>query len=365
MLEKQSETLIEPTTTVNQTVETKGESSPTGLRDFSATEDAARCLKDYASAHNDGTRLFRFLAALATEVLADLNKGGTGVAITKSIYLTLEPNGDPEKASNRISGTWNDWEKKSKDRLIGLQDYAANRGLAFYPWPVKKVDSKGGAGRPTQYAIEVQTFEPQTLESQTGAMTGMSDADIHYIRETTPKPAWWASWFFSQEFHLTGWRRILFVTPAILMLLVALGVFLVVWLTLSHQQAIPPNRILVLVATAAAAGYFAWIMLSGVGRLGDKRIIMAPDILIGFREYGVQLELTRINSSALGAASRLGLVRYAATCPICGAKVQVESGGREFHGRLVGRCLESPDEHVFSFDRVTRSGKKLRSEYRV
>ncbi|MHB1054177.1 MAG: hypothetical protein ACYCZT_14090 [Thiobacillus sp.] len=364
MLEKQSETLIEPTVMVNQPVETKGESSPIGLKDISATEEAARCLKDYVSAHGNGTKLFQFLEALATEVLADLNKGGAGVASTKSIFLTLYPNADPENASNRISGVWGDWEKKSKDRLIGLQDYAATQELAFYPWPVKKVDSKGGAGRPTQYAIEAQPFEPQPLENQTGALTGKPLADIDYIRETTPKPAWWASWYFSKEFHLTGWRRILFLTPAILMLLVALAVFLIVWLTLSQQQAIPPNRMLVLVVTAVAAGYFAWRMVSGVGRLGDKRIIMAPDILIGFREYGVQLELTRINSTP-GAASRLGLVRYAATCPICSAKVQVESGGREFHRRLVGRCQESPDEHVFSFDRVTRSGKRLRSGYRV
>lgn len=364
MLEKQSETVFQPTATVNQPVETKGKSPSTPSGGMSATWEAARCLKDYVAAHDGGTRLFRFLDALATEVLADLDKGGAGEVSTKSIYLTLNPKGDPEKASNRISGSWNDWEKKSEDRLIGLQDYAANRGLAFYPWPVKKVDSKGGAGRPTQYAIEARPFEPQTLETQTGAITGKPNAAIQYIRETMPKPAWWAKWFFSKEFHLTGWRRILFVTPAILMLIVALGVYLVVWLTLSQHHAIPPNRILVLVATTAAVGYFAWIMVSGIGRLGDKRIIMAPDILIGFREYGVQLELTRIDS-APGAASRLGLVRYAATCAICGAKVQVESGGREFHGRLVGRCRESPDEHVFSFDRVTRSGKNLRAEYRV
>lgn len=95
------------------------------------------------------------------------------------------------------------------------------------------------------------------------------------------------------------------------------------------------------------------------GRRGDKRIIMAPDILIGFREFGVQLELTRLDT-APGSASRLGLVRYAATCPICNARVQVESGGREFHRQLVGRCQESPDEHVYSFDRVTRSGTRLR-----
>lgn len=114
MLEKQSETLLEPTATVNQTVETKGESSQTGIRDFSATEEAARCLKDYVSAHGDGTRLFRFLTALATEVLADLNKGGAGVASTKSIFLTLYPNSDTENASNRVSGAWGDWERKAK-----------------------------------------------------------------------------------------------------------------------------------------------------------------------------------------------------------------------------------------------------------
>ncbi|MBW8456983.1 MAG: hypothetical protein K0M58_00855 [Thiobacillus sp.] len=360
MLNKQSETLFEPTATVNQVIETKGESIPTGLSDFSATKEAARCLEGYVSAHDDGTRLFRFLSALAAEVLADLNKGGAGEVATIKIHNNLYPHGAKEDASNRVSGAWNDWVKKSEDRLIGLQDYAANQGLDYYPWPMKKGDSKGGFGRHTHYAIEVRPIGKQALESQAREVTSVPYADIRYIRETTPKPAWWASWFFSKEFHLAGWRRILFLTPAILMLIAALGVFLVVWFTLSHQQAIPPSRILVLVATAAAAGYFAWIMVSGVGRLGDKRIIMAPDILIGFREYGVQLELTRIDSTPR-AASRLGLVRYAATCPICGAKVQVESGGREFHGRLVGRCQESPDEHVFSFDRVTRSGKYLRA----
>lgn len=359
MLEKQSETVVEPSATVSQPLVTKGELPSTDLGEVSATDDVARCLKDYASTHDDGTRLFRFLDALATEVLADLDKGGLGEASTKSIYFTLYPNGEPENASNRISGAWNDWEKKSQERLIGLQDYAANRGLLVYPWPVKRGDSKGGAKRPMLYAIEVRPIAAQTLESQPGEASSTPVADIHYIRETTPKPAWWARWFFSKEFHLTGWRRVLFLTPAVLMLLSALGVFLIVWLTLSQQSALSTNRILVLVATAVMFGFIAWRSVTGVGRLGDKRIIMAPDILIGFREYGVQLELTRIDTTP-GATSRLGLVQYAATCPICGARVQVESGGREFYRRLVGRCQESPDEHVFSFDRVMRSGKSLR-----
>jgi hypothetical protein len=358
MLEKQSQTLVELTSTVNQPIDTKDKSSPVALGRISVIEGAARCLKGYVTDHGDDSKTFQFLGALASEMLDELAKGGDKGIRTKAIYMVAKSDTDTDKATRWVSEAWNGWLKSRDERLSGLQDFAANQGLSFYPWPEKNGDGRGGSGRTTLYTIEARP-----LTSQPSTMVATENADIDYIRETTPKPAWWAKWYFSKEFHLTGWRRILFLTPAILMLLVALGVFLVVWLSLSHQQAIPPNRILVLVATAVAAGYFAWRMVSGVGRLGEKRIIMAPDILIGFREYGVQLELTRIDSTP-GAASRLGLARYAATCPICGAKVQVESGGREFHGRLVGRCQESPDEHVFSFDRVKRSGKSLRSEYR-
>lgn len=353
MLEKQSQTLFEPTSTVNQPIDTKDKSSPAALGGVSSTEGAARCLKGYVTDHGDNSKTFQFLEALASEML-ELGKGGDKGIGTKTIYMAAKSDTDTDKATRWVSEAWNGWLKNRDERLSGLQDFAAIQGLSFYPWPAKKGDGKGGSGRTSLYTIEARP-----LTNQPSTMVVTEHADIDYIRETTPKPAWWAKWFFSKEFHLTGWRRILFLTPAILMLIVALGVFLVVWFTLSQQQAIPPNRMLVLVATAAAAVYFAWRMVSGVGRLGDKRIIMAPDILIGFREYGVQLELTRIDSTP-SAASRLGLVRYAATCPICGTKVQVESGGREFYGRLVGRCQESPDEHAFSFDRVTRSGKRIR-----
>lgn len=352
MLDKQTRTVVEPSSTVAQIAELKGETSTGPLEGMSDTQAVALCLRDYVAAHDDGSKALRFLAALAAETLGQLEKNGAGEIGTKAIYLAAQIDTETDKATRWVSEAWKAWEGKRDERLSGLQDFAANYGLDVYPWPEKKGDGKGGAGRSSLYAIEARPLVKQPA-------LATPDSDIHYIRETTPKPAWWARWFLSREFHLTGWRRALFLTPAIVSLIFAVVVILVVWLTLSHQQAIPPNRILVLVTTAALVGFFAWRMVMGVGRLGDKRIIMAPDILIGFREYGVQLELTRIDSTP-GAASRLGLVRYAATCPICGARVQIESGGREFHGRLVGRCQESPDEHIYSFDRVTKSGKSLR-----
>ncbi|AAZ97441.1 hypothetical protein Tbd_1488 [Thiobacillus denitrificans ATCC 25259] len=349
MLVKQPETVDEPASTVAH------ETKP--LDGTPSAQAVAHCLRDYVAAHDDGSKAFRLLAALAKETLDQLKKNGGGKIGTKAIYLAAQIDTETDKATRWVSEAWKAWEGKRDERLSGLQDFAANYGLNVYPWPEKRGDGKGGAGRSSLYAVEVRPLVR-------GPALATPNADIHYIRETTPKPVWWARRFFSGEFHLTGWRKALFVTPAIVSLIFAVVVILAVWLTLSHQQAIPTNRILVLVTSAALIGVVAWRMVMAVGRLGDKRITMAPDILIGFHEYGVQLELTRLDTAPC-SASRLGLVRYAATCPVCNAKVQVESGGREFHGRLVGRCQESPDEHVFSFDRVTRTGTNLRFEYRV
>jgi hypothetical protein len=359
MLEKQSETVDKPTSTVELSIEIKGKTPTHAYEGVSDSAAVAHCLRDYVSEHDDGSKAFRFLAALASETLDVLGKNGQQGIGTKDIYLTAQSDTDTDKATRWVSEAWNGWLKKRDERLSGLQDFAANRGLDFHPWPEKKGDGKGGSGRTTLYTIEALPLIKQQAKT-----LATPDADIHYIRETTPKPAWWARWFFNKEIHLTGWRRVLFLTPAMLSLFAALIVFLSVWISLLYQESLPANRILTSILTAGIFIYIAWHLVTGVGRLGDKRIIMAPDILINFREYGVQLELTRIDSTP-GAASRLGLVRYAATCPVCGARVQVDSGGREFHERLVGRCQESPDEHVFSFDRVTRSGKSLRSGHRV
>jgi len=58
--------------------------------------------------------------------------------------------------------------------------------------------------------------------------------------------------------------------------------------------------------------------------------------------------------------------RYVADCPICGVKdagrsaINPAPGGWEFHGRVVGRCAHAPQEHVWSFDHITRIGRFLR-----
>ena len=89
--------------------------------------------------------------------------------------------------------------------------------------------------------------------------------------------------------------------------------------------------------------------------LVEDRIKMADEIWTSFSQREAQIELLRQEGRR-----QVRIVQYRSTCSVCGSDVHIEPGRREFHHRLVGRCAESPREHVFSFDRVTNLGYPLR-----
>jgi hypothetical protein len=196
MLEKQSETLFKPTSTVAQPIETNGKTPSREMADISAAEEAARCLQGYAADHGDDSKAFQLLAALASEVLNGAGKLRPSEIETIGLYMTHRETKfpkeslEPGKATRWVSEAWNGWLKKRDERLSGLREYAAQHGLAFYPWPEKIGDGKGGSGRTSIYTIEARPLLLPPSKTSTTA-----DTVIHYIRETTPKPAWWASWF--------------------------------------------------------------------------------------------------------------------------------------------------------------------------
>lgn len=55
------------------------------------------------------------------------------------------------------------------------------------------------------------------------------------------------------------------------------------------------------------------------------------------------------------------LVRWEAECPICTAPLELKTNSPVLPGELIGCCFEVPDEHSFTFDRVTLEGRALRA----
>jgi hypothetical protein len=116
-------------------------------------------------------------------------------------------------------------------------------------------------------------------------------------------------------------------------------------------------RELTLLLSLFGIPYLIWtVVIRPSIRLFDDRIVLAHDLLINFKEKSAQFELLKDGELRL-----IRLVRYSADCPLCGATLYLEEGAPDYPRRLVGRCHESPREHVFSFDRVTRKGKSLRN----
>lgn len=104
-------------------------------------------------------------------------------------------------------------------------------------------------------------------------------------------------------------------------------------------------------------GTLAWRFLARpLIWLMEDRIVPAPDLIAAFSEDACQLEMPKE-----GNARYIRLVRYGGVCPICAGPIELRYGSGTESRRLFGCCSEAPQEHVFSFDRVTRKGKRVRA----
>jgi hypothetical protein len=104
---------------------------------------------------------------------------------------------------------------------------------------------------------------------------------------------------------------------------------------------------------------WAYRHVEGVFQLFEDRIIIAPEWMLAWKEFGATIEITRSNNPE--TPSEIHVNRYSATCPICENMVKLAKGEPDFPRRIVGRCEENPREHVFSFDRSTKCGLPLRA----
>ena len=58
---------------------------------------------------------------------------------------------------------------------------------------------------------------------------------------------------------------------------------------------------------------------------------------------------------------KIQLTKYVGVCPICNSRVELAKGDPDYPRRIIGRCNESPTEHIYSFDRITKLGYGLRN----
>lgn len=86
-------------------------------------------------------------------------------------------------------------------------------------------------------------------------------------------------------------------------------------------------------------------------RVVDDCVVKAPNWVSAFSETSCELEMFRHDNYRWTR-----LVRFSADCPVCGSTIELQPGKPDHQFPLVGRCVESPHAHVYSFDRMTLRG---------
>jgi len=114
------------------------------------------------------------------------------------------------------------------------------------------------------------------------------------------------------------------------------------------------------VVSIIVAIWFVKNIKDSVDRFLDDRIIIASEWFMKFRESGVLQEIVTIEDENHNFIRKdVRLIKYVSKCAICDAQIYLDKGEPDYAKRIVGRCKESPREHVFTFDRVTLIGKPL------
>ena len=181
------------------------------------------------------------------------------------------------------------------------------------------------------------------------------DIEYAYTPAGSVKPSWVARPFFGNGFFKTkSLRGVLFASTVVAPMACIACLVAIVWLMLFMNRPVMAADLAFFVM-AAGIGWILWDFVRQLWWLLADRIVPAADVLISWNEPSAQLECFK-----QGDARIVGLVRYTATCPVCAAAVELRYGEGESRRRLFGCCVEAPQEHVFTFDRVTRHGKRVR-----
>jgi len=296
------------------------------------------------------------------ELAVEVQKAGGPDWINRYPKGAEKPTADPELASRNVRKYWKDAMKTWEARKEGIaQRFADRQPPVVFP-DFGKDTNKGGAGNPSFYWLrfedcptdvdpfsEAQRRSPVKTDQARPPDSG-TPIVRYYTDTVTRSPI--LDRLQRSGFLLTGARKIMYFSVVIPVLILIIGVAGILMLALTHapdMRAAANVGILIAAVALVAWAFFGWFF-----RMATNRVAIAP---FPFQDWsGADDRVIELRWDDKQKANRILVKRYIANCPLCEGKVRVQSGGRQFPGRLVGRCEASPTEHVFSFDPILRTG---------
>lgn len=296
------------------------------------------------------------LCQLSLEKPEQAEKGFTSTEIVQAICEirgNWSDQKDPEKMSDDVRRYWNKLNATWESKKEGIFQHFQDDGNDLVPELAKT--EGGGVGRLSYYRISwIALNVDAPLNIGTDYQTS-NDQSIKYICEDITEANWLAR-IFKDGYSLTTTKRIIMGVVIAIPLIIA-WLFLVFFLFgISTWDSIGTAGIIKTLGSLIIVCSAVWTTSGRLLLVPTNKIVLAPwwmqslndDRLLEHRHP------PRFKDKSVKA------VHYTATCPRCKGKVFAKSGGLSFWGRIVGRCENSPIEHIYSFDHVTRKGKALR-----
>lgn len=331
--------------------------SESGFQEIAAL-NVLRIWLDQVGGNN---RSAQVLALLAEDTANHLSSGHASPALDadtlRKYYYDKYGGRIPETPASRWLPSapvlkW--WEA----RRAPLAQACRHAGLTTIP--VLTSQAGGGRGNTTLYRLD---FEPLPVGDEAPEASSSGEAEsweagiIRYQVEPV-KAAWWLRPIIGEKpFRMRGWRGYLLVGLVVAEALTILAAWGFLFLVLRGTRPLQVGD-LGLLLSLLGVSWTWWHFMQPIIRLPIDRVTIGNDLLLAWSELHGQFRLTRdAQSKWLGGWFQL--VRYRGTCPLCAGEVEIASGGKAFPDRLVGRCSDSPLEHVFSFDPVSLNGRSL------
>lgn len=327
-------------------------------------EKLAECLVSFFKLLTTDNNINRFVMEIAQQTTQKFQSGQDAEISSKDIFLELFPHQDEKTASSTLANIWRKLPKLQNEISVRLAEHAVNEfGLNSYPW-IEKIESTGGAGKLAKYKIIGIPINKSQLDGPNPYRHNIPH-DIEYTAVQDYKPSWIAKLFFGQSNAIIGGKKWVMIFFPLIQMVFYLSV-IALFIFAMQKETLATFSIYKLTLLIVAV----WLFLEKkkrFERFTEDRIIIAPDLFMSWSELSLVQELVTVKDEKGNFLyKKVQLTKYAAICPICHAQAELAKGEPEFPRRIIGRCKESPREHVFSFDRVTKLGSflgKMASKY--
>lgn len=336
--------------------------SPKPTETVDAWVCATEVLRAWLDQEGGNQRIPQILDLLAERTVASLVAGHPAPAFDadglRTLYFATHGGCVPDTPATRWLSSSNvrRWWEQRRERIEAA---CRERGIGVVPELFLQVG--GGRSNATLYRFDFRSLGPATEQGElleTNDPVGQEQPGrIRYAVEPA-EAAWWLRPIIGTEpFRMRSWRGYVLLT-----LTLAEVVFLMIVWGLILQSMRSPQTVtgsdLVTLLVASMLTVVWWRALRPILRLPYDRVTVASDPYLAWSQFHGQFRLTRDAKSKV-AGGWFRLVRHWGYCPLCSGEVEVLSGGAAFPGRLVGRCSDSPLEHVYSFDPVNLTGIHL------